>query len=168
MRRFAHLPVNSGVFETMSENVKKLLDNHEDFIKNLLKKQKDIVPQIISCKNNEITIGMIMAGREGIKATLSMVQRTKPDWIVFFTGAYMETKKIEDGKDFIEKHYPGSLDKRFNSGDKSVSEVIILQAYTKTDKIMRMIDKKTLKKIQEDAKDFDGYLAINDVDRVFW
>jgi hypothetical protein len=33
---------------------------------------------------------------------------------------------------------------------------------------MRMLEKKTLKQIEDDVDEFDGYLAVSDVQRVFF
>jgi hypothetical protein len=33
---------------------------------------------------------------------------------------------------------------------------------------MRMLEKKTLKQIEDDVDEFDGHLAVSDVQRVFW
>jgi len=148
------------------EDLKEILNQNQEFVKNWLKKNEEITPQIVfKDKKGDITVVLIAGEREEIKAILKIIEKTKPKWVVFITEGYMRLmKKKEDLKGY--KH--GELKERFESGDKSIKEVVVIQAYNKTDKLMRVIDKKTLKPISEDLRNFDGFLTISDVERVFW
>jgi hypothetical protein len=165
--------------------LKELLDFHEKFILGL-PKCKTISPQICVSKNNEVNVVIIIGGRDEIKAGIELASASKPDWIVEFNEGYMEEirdhtpKEIKkelgdtavlaekDFNKFIRDYEVGELERRFKDGDKNVIEVVIIQAYNKQEKIMRVIDKYTGKRITEDLENFDGFLTVNDVDRVFW
>ena len=145
-------------------SLEKILDHHEKFIRTVLEKIKDISPQLCVCKNNKI-IAMLLVDleREQIRTLIDKVAKSKPEWIVFMTEAFVKKAKVGD----IETFRHGDLKKDFGK-DKNIFEIIVIQAYTKEGKMMRCINKKTLERYGDDAKDFSGFLSIDDVSRVFW
>jgi len=149
----------------MSETIEELLNSHEDFAKKCIKDKGDFLPQVIMCKDKKISVMVVATPREGIRAVLDLVQKSKPEWVVFISEGYMRVTK---DKEALKNYETGELEKGFNSGDKTISEVVIIHAYTKTQKMARIIDKKTWKKVEKDTENFAGFLTINDVDRTFW
>jgi hypothetical protein len=153
--------------------LKELLDFHEKFVLGL-PKCKTISPQICVSKNNEVTAIIIIGGRDEIKAGMLMASASKPDWIVEFNEMYFlkVDVKTEEGKEkareFMKIIEHGDLEREFKKGNKNIAEGLIIQAYKKEGKLMRVIDKYTGKQIGEDGEEFDGYLTVNDVDRIYW
>jgi phage-related protein len=147
-------------------NLKELLDDHETFV-NSLPKCKDIIPQLVVAKDDELKVFIITGGveREGIKKLIEMMEKTKPDWIVFITEAY--TKKLKNPEE-LEDYRHGMAEKEFKAGSKDVKEIVVIQAYSKQGKMMRTLDKVTGEKYQEDVEEFSGYFTVDDVERVFW
>lgn len=159
--------------EKKQPNLKELLDFHEKFMLSL-PKCNPISPQIVMSKNNEVTAIIILGGRKEIKDGIKLASVSKPDWIVVFSEGYTIKfdVKTEEGKrqaeDFLHTFRHGDLEKEFWKGNKNVIEVVTIQAYNKEGKLMRMIEKFSGEHMGEDVDTFDGYLTINDVDRVFW
>jgi len=151
----------------MKITLKSLVNKHEAFARNALKNIDELAPQLIVCIDNKIIATIIHGDRDAIKSVIEAISISdiKPDWVVFLTEGY--TAIVEKGKP-VENIRIGELGERFKAGDKSVIEAIIIQAYNSEGKLMRIIDKKTWKQIHGDSDEFDGYLAINDVDRIFW
>jgi hypothetical protein len=112
-------------------------------------------------------------GREEIKKTMEFASNMSPNFLVTINEGYMEKKSLkEKTREQIEKelenHVHGSLAERFNNGDKSIKEIITICVYSPDGKISRILLKENLKQIEEDVENFDGFLTINDVDRIFW
>lgn len=143
----------------------KLVEKHQDFAKDVLKHNKELMPQLILCKDNKIIATVIQGDRDAIKSVIEAVSKLSPDWLVFLTEAYM---RREERNSNLDKYRAGYLAEKYESGDKTVQEVIIIQAYNSDGKLMRMLDKATFKQVEKDTEEFDGYLAVNDVDRIFW
>lgn len=148
-------------------NLKKMLDREEEMTKEILKKHRNMVSHIIiekTINGNDVLIPIFLsAKREYIKSTMESLAKHKPNYLIFVSEAYMKATKNP-----IENYNHGSLEREFKSGDKDILEVIIIQAYSKHGKLMRILEKKTLKKFNEDQAEFDGYLAVSDVQRVFF
>jgi len=146
--------------------LKDILDKEEEMVRDMLKKHDHIITHIIiekTVNGQDILVPIfISATREDIKKTMEILARQKPNYLIFVTEAYMKTVKK------MENYSHGSLEMEYEKGNKNVVDVIILQAYSKHGKMMRMLENKTLKKINEDNSEFDGYLAVSDVQRVFW
>ena len=154
--------------------LKKILDEHENFVKEVLKRQKEIVPMVIVSKQNKRIVNTLVGvDRDQIKFFLNKMSDRKPDWMLFLSEAYMEQRhtkgETREQLEQIKKTYEhGSLEMQFKMGNPHVSEVIIFTAYSPDGKLQRALDKKTMKNIYGDIDTFEGYLTINDVDRVFW
>ena len=147
-------------------DINKLLDEHEVYIRGVSRGIKSVFsPMIIFEKNGKRTANVVIGSREEIRVFIDIMVKARPDWIVVMTEGYMKVVKKDEG---IPKDYQhGNLEKEFNGRTKNVFEVYIIQAYTRSEKMMRVIRKDDLKRFGEDVNAFDGYLAINDVDRVF-
>ena len=154
--------------------LKRILDEHEDFIRSALKTQDEIIPMIIISKDNKRMASlMIGAGREDMKHFLDKMNSLKPDWLVFLGEGYMEKHNIKgktkEEKDQITNNYEhGTLEMQFKMGNPKVVEIIHITAYSPDGKLQRTISKKGMKSIYGDIENFEGYLSISDVDRVFW
>jgi delta-aminolevulinic acid dehydratase/porphobilinogen synthase len=124
-------------------NLKEILDREEGMVRDLLKKHDHIITHIMIEKTvngrNILVPIFISANREQIKMTKNLTNYSH-----------------------------GSLEKEFKNGNKGIQDVIILQVYSKHGKLMRILEKKMLKQIEKDVDEFDGYLAVSDVQRVFW
>jgi hypothetical protein len=150
-------------------DLKEILDREEEMVRDLLKKHDNMVTHIliektVNGKNILVPI-FISANREQIKMTIESLAKQKPNYLIFVTEAYMKMSK--DMKE-VEKYTHGKLEEEFKNGDEGIQDVIILQVYSKHGKLMRMLEKKTLKQIEKDVDEFNGYLTISDVQRVFW
>ena len=149
--------------------LKEILDREEEMVRDLLKKHDHIITHIMiekTVNGKDILVPVfISANREQIKMTIEALAKQKPNYLIFVTEAYMKMSK--DMKE-AEKYTHGKLEEEFKSGNKGIQDVIVLQAYSKHGKLMRMLEKKTLKQIEDDVDGFDGYLAVSDVQRVFW
>jgi len=141
-------------------DLKEILDDNEKFVKSL-GKDKDIHPQLVVCKNKKLSIFLVVGGREEIRLTMDLIQLTKPDWVVFMCSSFAGQQE------HIEGYEEGSLKKRFKAGDKTVKEIIVIQAYAKHGKIMRTLEQKTHKKFYDDVEEFSGYLTFDDLQRIF-
>jgi hypothetical protein len=146
--------------------LKEILDKEQEIVRSLLKMHDHIITHIIIEKTvdgQDILVPIfISATREDIKKTMEFLTKQKPNYLIFVTEAYMKTM------DKMKNYSHGTLEKEFTKGNANVKDVIILQAYSKHGKLMRMLENKTLKRIDEDNDEFDGYLAVSDVQRVFW
>jgi hypothetical protein len=145
-------------------DLKQLLDDHEIFVKSL-PKCKDIIPQLVVAKDNELKIFIITVGREAIKELIEKMEKTKPDWIVFICGGY--SRHLREGEK-LEDYRHGTAEQEFKEGKKDVKEIVSIQVYSKQGKMMRTLDRDTGKKIEDDVDDFGGYLTVDDIERVFW
>jgi hypothetical protein len=94
--------------------------------------------------------------------TIESLAKQKPNYLIFVSEAYMKQVKT------VESYQHGSLETEFKKGSKDIIDVIILQAYSRHGKLMRILEKETLKQIEKDNEEFDGHLAVSDVQRVFW
>ena len=151
--------------------LKRIIDEHEGFVKFMLKKQDEIAPMIIFQKDGKKFINMINgAGREHIKFLLNKMSDFKPEWLVFLSEGYMEKHdlKKEDTEQIKKNYVQGTLEMQFKMGNPNVSEVITISAYSPTGKLQRVLDKKTMKNTYGDTTEFEGFLTVSDVDRVFW
>jgi len=147
------------------QNLQEIIDFNQKFVEDCLKKQKNIIPQIVVNHNGKISvIVMVGIGRNEIKSVLKLLEKSRPKWLAFISEGYMRT--FEKKENLADYKY-GELQERFKKGDKSVKEVVIIQAYSKTQKLMRIVDKETLKPIRE-TENFEGFLTISDIERVFW
>jgi hypothetical protein len=146
--------------------LKEILDREEEMVRDLLKKHKRIITHILIEKTvggQDILVPIfISANREQIKSTIEALAKEKPNYLIFVSEAYMKQVKK------IENYNHGSLETEFKKGSKNVLDVIILQAYSKHEKLMRVLEKATLKQVDEDKDEFDGHLAVSDVQRVFF
>ncbi len=147
-------------------DIKKLLDEHEVYIRGVSRGIKSVFsPMIIFEKNGKRTANVVIGSREEIRLFIDLMVKTRPEWIVVMTEAFMKIVKKDEE---IPKDYQyGCLEKEFNNGTKNVIEAYIIQVYTRSEKMMRVIRKDNLKRFGKDVDVFDGYLAINDVERVF-
>jgi len=147
-------------------SLKEILDFNQKFVEDSLKKREEIVPQIVVNHNGEITIFVLVGlERDDIRNILKMLEKTKPKWLVFITEGYM---RIAEKDEDLGEYKHGELEKRFKEGDKNIKEIVSIQAYNRREKLMRIIDKKTLKPITRDISNFDGFLTVSDVERIFW
>lgn len=149
------------------ENLKELLDFNEEFIRETLKNQNELIPQIVFCKNKKISV-FLADSRDAVKQILLIAEKIKPDWLVSIAEGYMEEIEKDSKEDYEKEYEYGSLGERFRVGDKKIKEAIFIQAYSKEGKLMRIIKKDTLSKFGEDVENFIGYLTVSDVERVFW
>lgn len=139
--------------------MEKELEQNTKFMIDFWNEGHDIKPMAVVKKGNKRLVFLLLIDdRENLKMILDRMLEFHPDTLIFICEGY--TKKLEDAKNY--KH--GEMEKEFNNGSKDVKEIGIIQIYTKTGKIMRHIDKTTREII--DMNEFDGYLAINDVNRV--
>ena len=147
-------------------DIKKLLDEHEVYIRGVSRGIKNVFsPMVVYEKNGQRIVNVIIGEREQLKVFIKMMVKTRPEWIVVMTEAFMKTVKKEEG---IPKDYQyGQLEQEFNNGVRNVIEVYTIQVYTKSEKMMRVIRKDNLERFGKDVDAFDGYLALNDVERVF-
>jgi len=151
----------------MKDTLLELVNGHETFVRMVLKEQKEILPMCIIGRDNLVIPMMIKGGREAIKFVMSKATEMSPDWLVFLTEGYMEGHDMKK-MDKPISYEVGELEKRFKLGDEKVKEVIIIHAYTPEGKLSRILIKDTMKQFRKDTEEFDGFLTVSDVDRVFW
>lgn len=153
----------------MKIDCKKILDEHETYIKDCLTRMEDFAPMII-VNRGEKRVPIIVRSldgnhREAIKLSLERISKIKPDWVILMHEGYR--RKFNLDEEDISKVEHGDVTRMFKEGDKSVTEVIIIALYTPTEKWSRVLDKKTFK-AEKDCSEFEGWLTISDIDRVFW
>ncbi len=136
----------------------EILDYDEKFVKSL--GNKEVSPQLVVGKGKAIFVFVIVAGREAIRSTMDVVAHSKPDWVSFMCSSFMGTQ--QGMNDY--KH--GELEEKFKNGDPNVREVVIVQAYSKKGKKMRVLDQNTHERIH-DVNEFSGYLAFDDLKKIF-
>lgn len=140
------------------ENIENFLDYLTRFVKNYLKEKGefkkdniDIPPLMFIVRNSSGDLQVILVpleSKEEIKKALSNVSVYKPRMVGLVLEGYANQFDAKTGE------------------FKGRKEIIQIQVYDKNDKIMRMIDKFDMDNFI-DGKDFDGYITINDIDRVF-
>ena len=157
----------------MAMCLRELIEFHEDFIKMILKRTGELKPQMIFEINGKAVATVFMGDfRTGILTVLKSLRGKPVSWLVMMNEGYEE--KINYGRKMTPEeienlalhHVPGSLQKRFESGDKSIKEVIMMAVYTKNLKLSITYDKSMNKLKQTD--EFDGLLTVNDIDRISW
>jgi hypothetical protein len=153
--------------EKKEETIEEIFERHRKFIENVLKENGEIYPQVSYQKNGEV-IAMVLLDleREKIKAILDRVSETRPEWVCYMTEGFAKRMLKEDRKEVETSYRQGELQERFSVGDKSVQKVIIVQVYKKSEKRAKMYDKEMHELVSVD--DFQGFLTIDDVKRVFW
>jgi hypothetical protein len=149
--------------------MKDLVKTHEDFIRGYYQhsQNSDLIPQIVFCVKGKVYVILITGegdSREGIKKIIESVENNPLEWLIFMNEGYMEALPK---RELPPNYEHGSLEKRFKAGDKAVKEITILQVYKKGQKMMITYDRKTMTKLSE-CDEFDGYLTVSDVARVFW
>lgn len=129
----------------------------------LIKKFKEdnssqIPPTLIICRNEEIGVFFFKGDLKDFqKFLMEKFNEQRFEWLVAVNEAYAEFLNEED-KGKIKEYMKNSLKERFESGDKSVKEVITIQVYTRDDKMMSVLDIQG--NVLEQTKEFNGYLTI--------
>jgi aromatic ring-opening dioxygenase catalytic subunit (LigB family) len=169
--------------DDMWKNCKEILDYHEDYIKKWLGDHDDMGSMIIFGKDDNIRVVQVCVedkdeSRKSIKMVMELVSKIgKPDFLVFISEAYTVAfekmsntpeEAIREYQEMIRKY--GSLENLFKQGDKRVKEIVTIQSYMPSEKLMRVLDKKNLKPMipDGDVSEFGGFLSVSDIDRVFW
>lgn len=150
-----------------------MLDSQTEIVKKMLQTMDEISPMIVLFKENTCVPILVIGDREQIKETMEFASSMNPDFLVTINETYMEerntkNKTKEQIEEEINNHVYGSLAERFNNGDKSIKEAIMINAYSPDGKLSRILLKDTLKQFEKDTEEFSGFLTINDVDRVWW
>jgi hypothetical protein len=149
--------------------LKERLDMESEIISDMIKDMKtrkknvELTSMLIIDKDGKkIVIGLCI-DREDKKAIIERVSAIHPQYLTFITEAYMRT-----AQEIPQNYRHGQMEEEFKSGSKDVKEVIVIQVYSKTGKLSRVLDKETLKSINEDCEDFAGFMTVSDVQRIFW
>jgi hypothetical protein len=156
----------------MAMCLRELIEFHEDFIKMILQRTGELRPQMIyELDGKTVATAFIEDFRTGILQVLDMLRGKPISWLITMNEGYEDSLKyIGRDKDkldeVLDKYVPGSLQKRFESGDKTVKEVILMNVYTKYVKLSITYDKDMKKLRQTDS--FGGLLAVDDLDRLSW
>lgn len=156
----------------MSMCLRELVEFHEQFIKMILQRTGDLKPQMIYELDGKSVATVFMGDfRTGILNVFDSLRGKSISWLITMNEAYEDVFQCRDmSKDDMERrlstYSPGVLQKRFESGDKSVKEVILMNVYTKDIKLSMTYD-KDMKKLRQ-TENFEGLLAVSDLDRLSW
>lgn len=151
----------------MSMCLRELIEFHEQFIKAVMSANKcGLAPQMVYKVMGQKQRAVVFAGdmREGMLYVYEKLRCKPVMWLITMNEAYADRTLADMGA--VMSHVPGSLQKRFEAGDKSVEEVIIMNVYTKNVKLSIEYDKNMNKIRQTD--EFEGLLTVSDIDRLFW
>jgi len=140
----------------MPEDLKSLLDFHEEFAKMWIAVSGSLSPHVIVRKGNTISSYVLVGKKKDIKRFLTRVEQSQPDWVVFLAEAYSKTYKASQFE-----YRPGDHKAAKEAGDETVKDIIVIQAYSREGKLLRELDKETLKRIGDDGDDFEGWLTID-------
>lgn len=156
----------------MAMCLKELIEFHENFIKTVMKHSGELKPQMIYEINGKAN-AVVFAGdfRAGILQVLDGLRGKPISWLIMMNEGYQEELDFKNmTQEQIENrtlhHVTGSLQKRFESGDNSIKEVVVMCVYTKRFKLSITYNKDMKKLTQVD--EFDGLLTVNDIDRISW
>lgn len=156
----------------MAMCLRELIEFHESFIKMVMKRSGELKPQMIYELDGKANAVVFMGDfRAGILQVLDALRGKPISWLIMMNEGYQEEldfRKMTPNEinNRTLHHVTGSLQKRFEHGDKSVKEVIVMTVYTKRLKLSLTYD-KDMNKIKQ-TEEFDGLLTVNDMDRISW
>jgi len=148
----------------------ELKEFHENFVAKLIRLSNesghDITPQISYSIYGRVHVyGLLGDGRTLMRGHIDSLSGKPVDWLVTFNEGYADMKIRKPLE--LAAYVHGSLEERFNAGDQSVKEIVVLSLYMRRDKLSIIFDKKTAKKIRE-TPDFSGFMTVQDYDRICW
>jgi hypothetical protein len=153
--------------------LKELIEFHERFIEATLHVNGELKPQMVYAVDGQRPCAIVFAGdfRTAILKVFDSLRGKPISWLITMNEAYEDVFEYKDMSNAdLEKrlatYQPGILQKRFESGDKSVKEVILMNVYAKNIKLSMTYD-KDMKKLRQ-TDEFEGLLAVSDLDRLYW